>query len=276
MAIDLDYLQSLFDLKQQVVVLTGGLGKLGTNYAEVLLRANARVAIFDISEKPNERLSALAETYPLLCLKVDVTHEAEVQAAFDEVIRQWSVPTILINNAGWKASPNQASRASVPFETYPIDTWEEVFRMNLTSSVICSKIMAQKLIAAQTPGTIVNIASHYALVSPDQRIYEHRERTTGKVFVKDASYGASKAAMLALTRDLATQWAPKGIRVVALSPGGVLSPSGDAEFTEKYIQRTPMRRMANENEYNRALLFLVTDTYSTGSNLLIDGGYTAW
>jgi NAD(P)-dependent dehydrogenase (short-subunit alcohol dehydrogenase family) len=276
MAIDLDYLQSLFDLKQQVVVLTGGLGKLGTNYAETLVRANARVAIFDISEKPNERLDSLAKSFPLLCLKVDVTQEAEVQAAFDEVIRQWSVPTILINNAGWKASPNQASRASVPFETYPIETWEEVFRMNLTSAVICSKIMAQKVIAANTAGTIVNIASHYALVSPDQRIYAHRERTTGRAFVKDASYGASKAAMLALTRDLATQWAPKGIRVVALSPGGVLSPQGDMEFTEKYTQRTPMGRMANENEYNRALLFLVTDTYSTGSNVLIDGGYTAW
>jgi NAD(P)-dependent dehydrogenase (short-subunit alcohol dehydrogenase family) len=276
MAIDTHYICDLFDLKQRVVVLTGGIGKLGTNFAEALVRANARVAIFDVVETPNERLAELAKSFPLLFLKVDVTNEAEVSAAVETVTKTWETPTGLINNAGWKASPNESTRASAPFEDYPMDVWNDVFRINTLSAAICSKIVGKGMIRHGQGGTILNIISHYALVSPDQRVYAHREAQTGRKFVKDPSYGASKAALLALTRDLATQWAPHGIRVVGLSPGGVLNPKGDPEFIKNYTQRTPLARMANEDEYNRAILFLMTDTYSTGSNLIVDGGYTAW
>lgn len=270
------YVEQLFSLEGRVAIVTGGLGKLGTNFVHTLAEAGARVAILDVSETPNERLAKLAESHPLMTLKVDVTNEAEVAEAIDRISRTWDVPTILVNNAGWKASPNEATKASVPFEDYPVDVWNEVFRSNLLSAMICSKLFAKRLIESGRGGTIVNIASHYALVSPDQRAYAHKEALTGKKFVKDASYSASKAAILSLTRDLATQWAPRGIRVMALSPGGVLNPKGDPEFIKNYSQRTPLGRMANEDEYNRALLFLVTDTYSTGSNVIVDGGYTAW
>ncbi len=276
MAIDQDYICQLFDLKEQVVILTGGMGKLGTNYVEALARANARVAIFDVIATPNDRLAKLAQSFPLMFMRVDVTNESEVSAAVDQVIAAWDIPTILINNAGWKASPNEATKASVPFEDYPMEVWNDVFKSNTLSAAICAKLVGKRLIQHKRSGTIVNIASHYALVSPDQRAYAHKEALTGRKFIKDASYSASKAALLALTRDLATQWAPYGIRVVALSPGGVLNPKGDPEFIKNYNQRTPMGRMANEDEYNRALLFLISDTYSTGSNLLVDGGYTAW
>lgn len=274
--IDAQYLTDLFDLKGQVAILTGGLGKLGTNFAEALTRANARVAIFDLAREPNERLKKLAESGAVMFFTVDVTDEAAVAAAVDKVAAAWDVPTILINNAGWKASPTQATAASVPFENYPLDVWNDVFRLNTLSAALCSKIVGERMIRGNRRGTILNIVSHYALVSPDQRAYAHREAATGKKFVKDASYSASKAALLALTRDLATQWAPRGIRVVALSPGGVLNPQGDPEFIKNYSARTPLGRMANEDEYNRAILFLLTDTYSTGSNLIVDGGYTAW
>lgn len=276
MALDTAYLCDLFDLQERVIVLTGGLGKLGTNYAEALARANGRVAIFDVIGTPNERLKKLAKDFPLLFLKVDVTNEEEVAAAVDHVTNAWDVPNVLINNAGWKASPNETTKASAPFEDYPMDVWDDVFRINTMSAALCSKIVGKKMIERARGGTIVNIASHYALVSPDQRAYAHREAQTGKKFIKDASYSASKAALLSLTRDLATQWAQHGIRVVALSPGGVLNPKGDPEFIKNYNMRTPLGRMAQEHEYNRAILFLVTDTYSTGSNLIVDGGYTAW
>lgn len=276
MAIDTQHICDLFDLKERVIILTGGLGKLGTNFTEVLLRANGRVAIFDVVETPNERLAALAKEFPLRFYKVDVTDEAQVEAAIEQVTQAWDVPTALINNAGWKASPNEATKASVPFEDYPMDVWNEVFRANTMSAALCSKLVGKRMIQHGKGGTILNIVSHYALVSPDQRAYAHREATTGKKFIKDASYSASKAALLSLTRDLATQWAPFGIRVVALSPGGVLNPKGDQEFIKNYSARTPLGRMANADEYNRAILFLLTDTYSTGSNMIVDGGYTAW
>lgn len=276
MSLDISYLSQLFDLHEQVVVLTGGLGQLGTNYTEALLRANARVAIFDVVDTPNEQLAELAKNFPLLFLKVDVTNEEDVLRAIQQVKTIWDIPTILINNAGWRASPTEPSKASVPFEEYPMNVWEDVFRTNTMSAAICSKLVGNELIKAGRAGTIVNIASHYALVSPDQRSYAHREAQTGKKFVKDASYSASKAALLALTRDLATQWAPHNIRVMSLCPGGVITADVDKDFMKQYSSRTPLARMANANEYNRAILFLLTDTYSTGSNLIVDGGYTAW
>lgn len=273
-----DYLTDIFHLKNRVIVLTGGMGKLGAEYAEALAKAGGRVAIFDVVDVPNKKLSALAADYPLRFLKVDITRENEVAEAVALIEREWDTPTVLINNAGWKASPNEPSKASVPFEEYPIEVWEEVFRINTTAAAICAKVVGKAMIARQKGGVIINVASHYALVSPDQRIYDYRKNVGKGVFVKDASYSASKAALIALTRDLATQWARYGIRVVALAPGGVSNPRSDKEFVEAYSRHVPLGRMANIDEYNGVIIFLASDasSYITGATLIIDGGWTAW
>lgn len=275
---DPDYIYNLFNLKNQAIILTGGMGMLGTNYAGTLLKAGGRVAVFDIVDKPDGKLKQLARKYPLAFYKVDITDEKKVEQAVSRVEKTWDTPTILINNAGWIASPHTKTKASVPFEEYPVEVWEEVFKTNTTSAVICSKIVGKKMIAAKRAGVIINIASTYALVAPDQRIYEYKLKKEGKKFVKDASYGASKAALLSLTRDLAVCWAPHNIRVVALSPGGVIRPTADPDFVRAYSKRTPLGRMANPDDYNAAILFLASDAsrYMTGSNLIIDGGWTAW
>lgn len=273
-----EYLYNLFNLKDKVVILTGGLGKLGTQYTEALVKSGAKVAIFDISIEVNDILKSLVKDYPIIFIKVDITKESEVKKALAKVVKKWGTPSVLVNNAGWKASPNKASRASVPFEKYPIDIWEEAFKLNTTAAAICSKIVGGELIMRKKNGVIINIASHYGLVSPDQRIYEYRKKNGKKVFVKDASYSASKAALIALTRDLATQWAPHGIRVVALAPGGVFSPESDKEFVRAYSKRVPLNRMARVSEMNGALIFLISDasSYITGTTLIVDGGWTAW
>lgn len=273
-----DYLYQLFNIKNKVVILTGGLGKLGTEYSEALLKADGKVAIFDLTDKPSGRLKKLAKKYPLLFLKVDVTDEEEVKMGVKAVEKKWEIPNILINNAGWKASPNQATRASVPFDEYPIDVWDEAFKINTTSAAICCKIVGGRMIKSKKGGVILNIASHYALVSPDQRIYKYKEKKGGKKFIKDASYGSSKAAIIALTRDLATLWAPNDIRVNSFSPGAVNNPKSDPEFEKEYNFRTPLGRRARVDEYNGIILFLVSDasSYMTGTNLIADGGWTAW
>lgn len=274
---NLDYIYNLFHLKNQVVILTGGMGKLGSNFAEALVKANGRVAIFDIVDTPSEKLSQLASRYPLIFMKVDITNEQEVRNAISDVEKKWDTPTILINNAGWKASPNEKTKASVPAEEYPVKMWEEVFRTNTTSAMICAKTVAQKMIQAKRAGVIINIASTFALVSPDQQVYEYKAKK-GRPFIKDASYSASKAALVALTRDLAVQWAKYNIRVVSFSPGGVHSEKSDPEFVKAYSLRTPLGRMANPDEYNAAILFLASDasSYMTGTNLVVDGGWTIW
>ncbi|MBI4114511.1 MAG: SDR family oxidoreductase [Candidatus Niyogibacteria bacterium] len=273
---DKEYIYSLFHLENKVVILTGGLGKIGQHYAEALVRAGGRVAIFDITDEPNEKLKKLAGDFPLLFMKADITDEAQVKRAINAVEQKWETPTILVNNAGWKPAPHRAHESSVPFEDYPVAVWDEVFKINTTGAVICAKTIGKRMIEEKKKGVIINIASHYALVSPDQRVYEYK-RKEGKQFVKDASYSASKAALLALTKNLAVEWAPYGIRVVALSPGGVIGPASHPDFIKEYNWRTPLGRMAEADEYNGALLFLASDAsrYMTGTNLIIDGGWTA-
>lgn len=273
-----EYLSKIFGLRGRVAILTGGMGRLGTEYAEALAKAGAKVALFDLTDKPSARLAKLSKKYPIAFFKVDITHEKEVADAVAAVARKWRTPTILINNAGWRASPNETTKGGVVFENYPMEVWDDVFKINTLGAAICAKVVGREMIKNKKRGVIINIASHYALVSPDQRIYDYKKKGGRKKFIKDPSYGASKAALMALTRDLATQWAPFGIRVVAFAPGGVFNPKSDKEFVTRYSARVPLGRMANVNEYNGVLIFLASyaSSYITGTTLVADGGWTAW
>lgn len=273
-----NYIESLFNLKNRIAVVTGGMGKLGAQFTETLARAHCRVAVFDVADKPNEKISKLAKNYPVIFIKIDITNEKNVARAFKAVEKKWGVPTILINNAGWKASPNDPNGAGKPFEKYNMELWNKVFDVNITAAAICSKIMGGQMIKNKKKGVIINVASHYALVAPDQRIYDYRKKSGKEKFVKDASYGASKAALIALTRDLSVQWAKYGIRVVSLAPGGVFNPKSDKEFVENYSSHVPLGRMAEVDEYNGAILFLASEasSYMTGNCLVMDGGWTTW
>lgn len=263
-----------FNLKRQVAIVTGGLGMLGREFTKALLQANARVAVFDIVD-PSRTDLALMKNHPLKFFKVDVTNEKEVSSAIKQIEQKWETPTILANNAGWKASP-QDSRAGAPFQKYSMELWEEVFKINALSAAICSKIAGGAMIRRRKPGVIINIASLYALASPDQKIYDYKLKKTGKKFFKDPPYSASKAALIAFTRDLAVQWAPYGIRVVAMALGGVEREESDKAFVKAYSSRTPLGRMAHKDDFNGALVFLASDaaSYITGTTLVIDGGWT--
>ena len=166
-----------------------------------------------------------------------------------------------------------------PFEEYRRDVWDQAIAVNLTGMVLCAQA-AGSLMLKNVPsgGVIVNISSTYGVVAPDQRLYEGvKSPYADTSFNTPVSYAVTKTAVLGLTRYLATYWGSKNIRVNALTPHGVFD-NHDETFVRNFVFRSPMGRMARNDEYRGALLFLVSDasSYMTGANLIIDGGWTAW
>jgi NAD(P)-dependent dehydrogenase (short-subunit alcohol dehydrogenase family) len=270
--------KDLFSVRDKIVVVTGGLGQLGRQFSLELVDRGAKVAIFDIQidkQRVMERFGDHCARDNLLILRVDVTQRSSIEDGLSEVNRRWGVPHALINNAALDSPPNAPPEENGPFETYPETSWEKVIQVNLKGIFLCCQVIGGEM-ARAARGSIVNICSVYGIVSPDQRIYEYRQRNGG-CFYKPVAYSASKSALLNLTRYLSTYWANKNVRVNTLTLGGVFNEQ-DEEFLKGYCARVPLGRMAYEDEYNGAIIFLISDasSYMTGSNLIIDGGWTAW
>lgn len=266
-----------FDIRDKVIVVTGGLGQLGRQFCRTLLDEGAKVAIIDKKEdkKILGKFSAFMKKKRLLFVKSDVTKKSSLEKALRQIKGSLGMPQGLINNAAIDTPPGLSSKASGYFESYPEKVWDAVMDVNLKGLMLCSQVFGGEM-ARRGQGSIVNISSVYGLVSPDQRIYEHL-RKKNNVFYKPAAYSVSKAGLLNLTRYLATYWSDKGVRVNTLTFGGVFN-NQDKEFLANYCKKVPLGRMAREDEYNGAIIFLLSDasSYMTGSNLVIDGGWTAW
>jgi NAD(P)-dependent dehydrogenase (short-subunit alcohol dehydrogenase family) len=265
----------LFSVEDRVIVITGGVGMLGRQFVGALLARGAKVAVFDAADagEARSRFGEPSADATLRFIQVDVADRASVEAAFEQVQEVWGTPHGLINAAAIDAPPDSA--ATGPFETYPIDLWDRIMAVNVRGVMVCCQVIGGAMAQAGR-GAIVNVASIYGLVSPDQSLYDYR-RARGEVFYKPVAYAASKSALYNLTRYLATYWSRNGVRVNTLTPGGVFADQENA-FLEAYNRRVPMGRMARRDELDGAIVFLLSDasSYMTGANLVIDGGWTAW
>lgn len=265
---------ALFDVGNAVVVITGVAGQLGANYAAAFLARGARVAGLDL--RPGSRTDALATDHPdrFRFLSADVTSKASLEDAAADVQRAFGVPTVLINNAALDSPPSAPPAENGPFETYPEESWDRVLDVNLKGVFLCCQVIGGSMARAGA-GSIINIASIYGAVSPDQSLYEYR-RKRGETFFKPVAYAASKSGIYNLTRYLAVYWAKRGVRVNTLTIAGVYA-NQEKDFLDAYTGRIPVGRMADGTEYNGAVLFLASDAsrYMTGSNVVVDGGWTA-
>lgn len=272
----MNYLENLFNLKGKVVIITGGAGLLGSQYASALAALGAVPILADMDGALAARAaSELEKKYKTKArgFSVDVASKKSLEECRDKVLREFDRLDVLINNAG--ISGKVADDTVAPgFEDYPLAEWEKAFDVNITGMFLAAQVFGP-LMAKRDGGVIVNVCSIYGILSPDQRIYERE--SASKNFIKPVSYSVSKSAVLNLTRYLATYWAGKGIRVNTLTPGGVFD-NQDAEFVKKYSERTPLGRMANPEDLVGPMLFLISDAsrYMTGANLIIDGGWSAW
>jgi NAD(P)-dependent dehydrogenase (short-subunit alcohol dehydrogenase family) len=266
-----------FQLDGDIAVVTGALGKLGPIWIEAVLVGGASVCALDLAGTGiSEAFSRLQSQFGedrLRLFRTDVRDRESLESACEKCIAAFGVPTILINNAGIDRPPGNADQGHRLTEI-PFKENREIFEVNTLGLFQVTQVFGSRMVAAGR-GSIINIGSLYASVSPDDRFYDHIPGDPP--FLKPPAYGASKAAVVNLTRYLATLWAPHGVRVNALSPGGVLGGQ-DEEFKRKFCNRVPMGRMAEAEDLHGPLLFLASQAsaYVTGTELIVDGGFTAW
>ena len=265
-----------FRIDGRVAVVTGALGNLGPVWAQALLEAGATVIGLDLpGAKPNTAFEVLQSAHSgrLTLIGANVTDRAALTAARDEVLGRHDVPSVLVNNAGIDAPP-AASGQGHRLEDIPFDVNRRIFEVNTLGLFQVTQLFGADMARAGR-GSIINIGSLYASVSPDARFYDHI--VSDPPFLKPPAYGASKAAVVNLTKYFATAWGPLGVRVNTLSPGGVLGAQDD-QFKSKFNARVPLGRMASHQDLIGPLQFLASDAsaYVTGAELRVDGGFTAW
>ena len=275
--IDKNRFRSTFELKDKVAVVTGGTGYLGKVFCAGLADFGAKVAVVDIERKSAEEYAAiLSKTYGVDCLGVgcDISDPKSVSEMVKMVEIGLGPIDILHNNAASKGS--QLEKFLAPLEKYTLESWREVMSVNLDGMFLVAQAIGQKM-ADRGKGSIIQTASIYgATMGPDNRIYDGSDYM-GMPINTPPVYSASKGGVVGLTKYLATYWASCGVRVNALTPGGVESGQNET-FRRKYSQRVPMNRMAEREEMVGALIFLASDasSYVTGQDLFIDGGLSAW
>lgn len=267
-----------FRLDGKVAIVTGAVGLLGRRHCEALATAGATVIVSDLDADACEDYAGGLRARGLQAVHVaaDVTDKAQVTALVERALRTCGTIDVLVNNAAINdmVEAPLASAAASRFENYPVELFSRVMNVAVTGTFLCSQAVAHHM-AERRSGSIINIASTYALVGPDQSLYRDADGT--QRFFKSAAYPTAKGAVLSFTRFLAAYFGTFGVRVNALSPGGVENGQ-DPAFIERYASRTPLRRMAHADDYQGALVFLASDasSYMTGANLVVDGGFTAW
>jgi NAD(P)-dependent dehydrogenase (short-subunit alcohol dehydrogenase family) len=265
-----------FDLTGKVCIVTGGAGIIGRRICRGLAEHGAQVVIVDLNEEHAQRVAtdiARNAGRHALVIGCDLRQPAEVTRMVDKVVATYGRIDVLHNNAAGKSSDPEAFFA--PFEEYSLAQWREIMAIDLDAMFLVAQAVGRHMVKRKS-GSVIQTCSIYGVVAPDQRIYEGSEYE-GRPINTPAVYAAAKAGVLGLTRYLATYWAPHGIRVNALTPGGVESGQNET-FQQRYSARVPLGRMAKPTEMIGAVVWLASDAsaYVTGQNIVVDGGLTAW
>ena len=262
-----------FDLEGKVAIVTGGAGFLGKKICEGLLELGASVAVVDVRIDQISDWPVNVNGDKLYAVECDVSHKESVADCVELIVKRFGQIDVLFNNAATKT--NNLSDFFSPFEEYSIDVWREVMSVNIDGMFLMAQAVGPHMID-NGGGAIIQTSSIYGIQAPDNRIY-NGSKYLGLEINSPAVYSASKAAVIGLTKWLATYWAAKGIRVNCLVPGGVESGQNTA-FTEAYSSRVPLGRMADADELVPVAIYLASDasSYVTGQVISVDGGLSAW
>ena len=258
-------------MHRRVALITGGGGHIGAAMCEALAELGAAIVVLDVGQESCMAVARrIHETYGVetLPLVIDLTDEKAVRSVPETALDRFGRLDILVNCAALVGT-SELKGWGAPFLEQSADTWRLALEVNLTAPFVLVQACAEAM-AASGHGSVINVGSIYGMVGPDIRLYGNT--TMGN----PAAYAASKGGLLQLTRWLATVLAPD-VRVNAITPGGVWRNQPEV-FNERYIARTPLRRMAAEEDLKGAVAYLASDlsAYVTGHNLVVDGGWTVW
>lgn len=264
-------IQQLSNLESRVALIVGGAGHVGRVAAEALMELGASTVILDLDHERCRQCAAELSTATggrAVGQACDLAGEQATRDAVRKAVAVWDRLDIVVHCAAYVGTTPVPGWVA-PFAQQTVAAWDAALRVSLTSAFVIAQEAAAPL-AASGHGAMVLVGSTYGVVGPDMRLY------TDTAMGNPAGYGAAKGGLLQLSRYLATTLAP-AIRVNLLSPGGI-ERAQPAVFQERYVARTPLGRMAAEEDMKGAVAYLASDlsAYVTGQNLIVDGGWTAW
>jgi|TARA_B110000914_G_C15466578_1_gene448554 NAD(P)-dependent dehydrogenase (short-subunit alcohol dehydrogenase family) len=275
-------LENLFNLDGKIIVITGACGLLGQKHAEAIAAFGGTPVLLDLSQQDIDKVSIkIQNEYSVNAsgLAVDITNEDEVARSSSWAIEKYGKIDGLVNNAANnpKVEKNRTKQFS-RLENFPLDLWNTDIAVGLTGSFLCAKYYGNLISQNPNGGTIINISSDLGLIAPDQRLYKKPgDSESQQQPVKPITYSVIKSGLIGLTRYLSTYWNSNNVRSNAICPGGV--ENGQSEvFLKEVITRIPMGRLAQANEYQSTLIWMLSDesSYLNGSIVAVDGGRTAW
>ena len=274
-------IDNLFSLSGKIVVITGAVGLLGEKHAEAVAAYGGTPVLLDLSQTAVDLLAEkLNKQYRVNAVgfSVDITDEDQVRITSNDVCKKFGKVDGLVNNAANNPKVEATSEKNFSrLENFPLDMWEQDIAVGLTGSYLCTKYFGFLISQNKDGGSIVNISSDLGVMAPDQRLYEEEGVERDQQNVKPVTYSVVKSGMIGLTRYIATYWADKNVRCNAMCPGGVENGQPES-FLNKVHSRIPMNRLAQPNEYQGTLLWMLSDasSYLNGAIISVDGGRTAW
>ncbi|MBT4730531.1 SDR family oxidoreductase [Candidatus Woesearchaeota archaeon] len=274
-------LEKLFRLDNKVIVITGATGLLGRKHAEAVACYGGIPILLDLSQQAVDELAnELNDKYKVdaVGFTIDITDEEAIEGNVKQLVKKFGKIDGLVNNAANNPKVEDSEKVNFSrLENFPLDIWDDDIAVGLTGSFLCAKHYGFAISKNPNGGSIVNISSDLGLIAPDQRLYAKDGVDESLQNVKPVTYSVVKSGLIGLTRYLATYWAEKNVRCNAMCPGGVENGQ-PGEFLQEVSRRIPMGRLAQADEYQGALLWMLSDasSYLNGSIIAIDGGRTSW
>ncbi len=271
-----------FKITDKVVVITGGAGLIGRRHAQAVLEGGGIPVLLDIFEENLRKVKEqFLKEYPNASIETfvaDITQKDNLEKIRDNLLDKYGHIYGLINNAANnpKMEGGSNNMGAIQFHNLPLSIWNDDMAVGLTGAFLCAQVFGTAM-EKQGYGVVINVASDYGIISPDQRIYRKEGIPEEEQIIKPISYSVVKHGLLGMTKYLAVYWAKKGIRVNTLCPAS-LQNGQDEEFIQKLSHLIPMGRMSKPEEYPATVLYMLSEasSYMTGATVLLDGGRTIW